>query len=56
MAEIGGGGHCGGGVCPTGSNKYTATRFEYAKNDETFSFVMGEQWSWDGVSVRCPFG
>jgi RHS repeat-associated protein len=44
----------GGGTCPTGSNKYTATRFEYAKNGETVTYVLGEQWCWDGNPENCP--
>ena len=43
----------GGGTCATGSNQYTATRFEYAKNGKTVSYVMGESWCWDQVAT-CP--
>ena len=42
-----GGGGGGGTGCPTGTNQYTATRFEYAKNGETVTYALGEQWCWD---------
>jgi len=45
MAMAGGGGDC----LPT-QTKYNATRFEYAKNGETVTYVIGEQWCWNGVS------
>jgi RHS repeat-associated protein len=46
----------GGAGCPTGSNKYTATRFEYAKNGATVTYVMGESWCWNEVSTQtCPY-
>jgi len=42
-------------ACTGASKQYTATRFAYAKNGETVTFVLGEQWCWDGVST-CPTG
>ena len=41
----------GGTGCPTGTKQYTATRFEYAKNGETVTYVLGEQWCWDSVTT-----
>jgi len=47
----GGGG--GGAGCTDPQKKYTATRFEYAKNGATVTYVLGEQWCLaDGAS--CP--
>jgi RHS repeat-associated protein len=44
----------GGAGCATDQTKYTATRFEYAKNGETVTYVLGEQWCWDGNPANCP--
>jgi len=39
---------------PTGTNQYTGTRFEYAKNGETVTYALGEQWCWDPEVGGCP--
>jgi hypothetical protein len=33
-----------------------ATRFEYAKNGATVTYVMGESWCYDGVSSQSCYG
>ena len=43
----------GGGGC-VGTTKYTATRFEYAKNGQTVTYVLGEEWCWDRNPEHCP--
>ena len=44
----------GSGAGCTGTQKtYTATRFEYAKNGQTVTYVTGESWCWDQVAT-CP--
>ncbi len=50
--------NCGGNVTrvvrnEAGSNVYTATRMEYAKNGRTVTYVLGETWEWNGQS-SCP--
>ena len=35
-------------------NLCTATRFEYAKNGRTVTYVIGEEWQWDGDPDNCP--
>ena len=35
------------------ASTYTAVRFGYASNQNAVSFVLGETWTWDGIS-SCP--
>ncbi len=51
--------NCGGNVTrvvrnEAGSNVYTATRMEYAKNGRTVTYVLGESWEWSGNPSGCP--
>ena len=41
----------GGTGCTDPLQKYTATRFGYAKNGATVTYVLGERWCWDGDSA-----
>jgi len=34
--------------------RYTSTRLKYAANGVAVTFVVGEQWDWDGVAHHCP--
>ena len=44
----------GGRGCTDPLKKYTATRFEYAKNGQTVTYVLGEEWCSDGNPANCP--
>ena len=39
---------------PVASSTYSAKRFEYAKNGQAVTYVLGETWEWDGVPAHCP--
>ncbi|MFH1109326.1 MAG: RHS repeat-associated core domain-containing protein [Planctomycetota bacterium] len=43
-----------GSDCGFSESRYTSTRFGYAKNGETVTYVLGEQWCWDPQVGGCP--
>ena len=39
-----------------GEGAYSAVRLVYAANGEAVTYVLGEEWEWDGNPAHCPTG
>ena len=39
---------------PPEERQFSATRFGYAQNGQAVTYILGEEWDWDGEPENCP--